>query len=71
MNKLLPQNVRDIIRDIMRDMNKLLPQKLVLLLYMDFFSNFCSLNERKLCVVLSIAYRLKIYRFYITIHLHT
>jgi hypothetical protein len=35
MNKLLPQNVRDIIRDIVRDMNKLLPQKLVLLLYIE------------------------------------
>jgi hypothetical protein len=33
--KLLPQNVRDIIRDIVRDMNKLLPQKLVLLLYIE------------------------------------
>jgi hypothetical protein len=33
-DKLLPQNVRDIIRDIVRDMNKLLPQKLVLLLYL-------------------------------------
>ncbi len=35
MNKFLPQNVRDIIRDIMRDMNKLLPSSLVLLLYID------------------------------------
>jgi hypothetical protein len=33
MNKLLLQNNRDIIRDIMCDMNKPLPQKLVLLLY--------------------------------------
>ncbi len=41
MNKLLPQNVRDIMRDIMRDFtrdrHRLLPQKLVLLLYMDFY----------------------------------
>jgi hypothetical protein len=35
MNKILPQNVRDIIRDIIRDRHRLLPQKLVLLLYMD------------------------------------
>jgi hypothetical protein len=40
MNKLLPQNVRDIIRDIVRDMNKPLPQKLVVLLYMDSESVF-------------------------------
>jgi hypothetical protein len=35
MNKLLPQNVRDIIRDIIRDRHRLLPQKLVLLLHID------------------------------------
>jgi hypothetical protein len=27
MNKLLPQNFRDIIRDIIRDRHRLLPQK--------------------------------------------
>jgi hypothetical protein len=39
MNKLLPQNVRDIIRDIMSDRHRLLPEKLVLLLYMDLKAN--------------------------------
>jgi hypothetical protein len=34
MNKLLPQNLH-IIRDIMRDGHRLLPQKLVLLLYIE------------------------------------
>jgi hypothetical protein len=42
MNKLLPQNVRDIIRDIIRDRHRLLPQKLAVLLYMDISLVICG-----------------------------
>ena len=50
MNKLLPQNVRDIIRDIIRDRHRLLPQKLVLLLYMD---RKASVSARREGIVVS------------------
>jgi hypothetical protein len=49
MNKLLPQNVRDIIRDIIRDRHRLLRQKLAVLLYMDYSDVFqiCYRNRNQ------------------------